>query len=402
MSKLEELINELCPDGVDYKELQEVFTLRNGYTPSKDNPEFWENGTVPWFRMEDIRQNGRILGDSIQHVTQRAVKGNLFPADSIILATSATIGEHALLTVTALANQRFTFLTRKEPYLNSLYMKYFYYHCDILDEWCKQNVTLGNFNSVDMGKLKKYKFPLPPLPVQHEIVRILDNFTLLTAELTAELTARKKQYEYFRNLLLNFNRQRKGFFQWMTLGELGAVCMCKRIMKAETSPDGDVPFFKIGTFGKEPDAYISQGKYDEYRKAYSFPKKGDILISAAGTIGRAVVYDGKPAYYQDSNIVWIDNDENKVLNKYLFYCYAMKPWSVSNGGTIARLYNENLSKAKIPVPPLKEQERIVSILDRFDTLCNDLTTGLPAEIEARRKQYEYYRDKLLTFREAKA
>ena len=178
--------------------------------------------------------------------------------------------------------------------------------------------------------------------------------------------------------------------------------MCKRILKAETKPEGDVPFFKIGTFGKTPDAYISQEIYDEYRKSYPFPKTGDILISAAGTIGRTVIYDGKPAYYQDSNIVWIDNDERTVLNRYLYYCYALKPWAVSTGGTIARLYNDNISKAKIPVPPLSEQRRIVAILDRFDALCNDLTSGLPAEIEARRKQYEYYRDKLLTFKEKSA
>ena len=173
--------------------------------------------------------------------------------------------------------------------------------------------------------------------------------------------------------------------------------MCKRIMKAETSPNGDVPFYKIGTFGKKPDAYISREKFEAYRKAYSFPKKGDILISAAGTIGRTVIYDGEDAYYQDSNIVWIDNDASIVLNRYLFYCYQLQPWAVSEGGTIARLYNDNISKAKICVPPKEEQKRIIAILDRFDTLCTDLSTGLPAEIEARQKQYEYYRDKLLTF-----
>lgn len=187
----------------------------------------------------------------------------------------------------------------------------------------------------------------------------------------------------------------------MTLGDIGNVCMCKRIMKAETSREGDVPFFKIGTFGKEPDAYISQKKFNEYREKYSFPQKGDVLISAAGTIGRTVVYNGEPAYYQDSNIVWLSNDETKVLNRYLFYYYQLQPWAVSTGGTIARLYNDNISKAKISVPPLKEQHRIVSILDHFDALCNDLTSGLPAEIEARQKQYEYYRDKLLTFPERK-
>lgn len=175
--------------------------------------------------------------------------------------------------------------------------------------------------------------------------------------------------------------------------------MCKRIMKSETSSMGDVPFYKIGTFGKKADAYISKQKYDEYRSTYSYPKKGDILISAAGTIGKTVVYDGEAAYYQDSNIVWLDNDESIVLNKYLLYCYQLQPWNVSTGGTIARLYNDNIIRAKICVPSISEQKRIIGILDRFDTICNDLSIGLPAEIEARQKQYEYYRDKLLSFKE---
>ena len=97
--------------------------------------------------------------------------------------------------------------------------------------------------------------------------------------------------------------------------------------------------------------------------------------------------------------MWIANDESKILNKFLVYCYAMKPWQVSAGGTIARLYNDNIQKAVIPAPTLKRQEYIVSTLERFDALCNDLTSGLPAEIAARQKQYEYYRDKLLTFKE---
>ena len=183
----------------------------------------------------------------------------------------------------------------------------------------------------------------------------------------------------------------------MAPGEIGPIRMGKRIMKSETSSAGEIPFFKIGTFGQTADAYISKEKYEEYKKAYPFPKKGDILISAAGTIGRTVVYDGKPAYYQDSNIVWIDNDEKQVLNTYLFYFYSLKPWNVSTGGTIARLYNDNLAKAKIKVPSIEKQKHIVSILDKFDSLVNDLTSGLPAEIKARRQQYEYYRDKLLTF-----
>lgn len=184
----------------------------------------------------------------------------------------------------------------------------------------------------------------------------------------------------------------------MKLKDIGKVCMCKRILKSQTSSYGDVPFFKIGTFGGNADAYISQALFNEYKAKYSYPQKGDVLISAAGTIGRTIVFDGTPSYFQDSNIVWLKHDESIVLNSYLRYCYALNPWVVSTGGTIARLYNDNILEATIPVPSLANQQRIVSILDRFDTLTSDLTQGLPAEIEKRRQQYEYYRDKLLTFK----
>ena len=126
-------------------------------------------------------------------------------------------------------------------------------------------------------------------------------------------------------------------------------------------------------------------------------RKGEILISASGTIGRTVIYDGQDAYFQDSNIIWIQNDESKVLNKYLYYYYQIIEWNVE-GGTIKRLYNTNLSKTIIAYPPLSEQKRIISILDKFESLVNDLSEGLPAEIAAVQEQYEYYRNKLLTFK----
>lgn len=210
MNDLEKLIQELCPDGVEYKELKSVFEMRNGYTPSKAKAEFWEGGTIPWFRMEDIRENGNILSDSAQHITPAAVKGKLFPANSIIVATSATIGEHALITVESLANQRFTYLVRRPEYEKKLDPKFVYYYCYKLDEWCLNNTNISSFPSVDMAKFAKFKIPIPPLPVQREIVRILDNFAELTMELTMELTARKKQYEYYRDTLLTFGVHRGG------------------------------------------------------------------------------------------------------------------------------------------------------------------------------------------------
>ena len=243
------------------------------------------------------------------------------------------------------------------------------------------------------NQMEPIKVPIPPLPVQEEIVRILDNF----AELQAELQKRLQQYNYYRDNLLSFEGRTD--VEWKKLGEIGKVCMCKRILKDQTSSTGDIPFFKIGTFGGSADAYISKELFEEYVKKYSYPKKGDILISAAGTIGRTVVFDGTPSYFQDSNIVWLKHDESVVLNSYLRYIYSLNPWAISTGGTIARLYNDNILNAVIPVPPLTEQQRIVDILDRFNTLTTDITAGLPAEIEARRKQYEYYRDQLLTFKQ---
>ncbi|EJC11693.1 type I restriction enzyme, S subunit [Helicobacter pylori Hp P-16] len=207
--RLKTLLQTLAPKGVGFKTLEEVFEIKNGYTPSKKNPEFWKNGTIPWFRMEDIRENGRILKDSIQHITPKALKGKkLFPKNSIIISTTATIGEHALLIVDSLANQQFTFLSKKANCDLALDMKFFFYQCFLLGEWCKKNTNVSGFASVDMTAFKKYKFPIPPLEIQQEIVTILDQFSLLTTDLLAgipaEIEARKKQYEYYREKLLTF------------------------------------------------------------------------------------------------------------------------------------------------------------------------------------------------------
>ncbi|GHR79584.1 hypothetical protein VN0647_06310 [Helicobacter pylori] len=207
--RLKSLLQTLAPKGVEFKTLEEVFEIKNGYTPSKNNPEFWEKGTIPWFRMEDIRENGRILKDSIQHITPKALKGKkLFPKNSIIISTTATIGEHALLIVDSLANQQFTFLSKKANCNIALDMKFFFYQCFLLGEWCKKNTNVSGFASVDMTAFKKYKFPIPPLEIQQEIVKILDQFSALTTDLLAgipaEIEARKKQYEYYREKLLTF------------------------------------------------------------------------------------------------------------------------------------------------------------------------------------------------------
>ena len=196
-------------DKIEWKNLEDVFYTRNGYTPSKKIKEFWDNGSVPWFRMEDIRTNGSILYDSLLHVTESAVKnGVLFKENSIILATSATIGEHALIKVPFLSNQRFTCFTRKRE--EELNIKFMYYYFYILDEWCKTNVSIGSFPSIDVSKLLLKKIPILPLHVQQHIVSILDKFDTLVNDikegLPKEIEQRQQQYEYWRECLLNFPR----------------------------------------------------------------------------------------------------------------------------------------------------------------------------------------------------
>ena len=201
---------ELRKAGVEWRTIDEIFHLKNGYTPSKSIKEYWENGSIPWFRMEDIRENGRILNSSLQTVSKNAVKGGkIFPANSIIVATSATIGEHALITVPFLANQRFTVLSLKQEYIEKFNIYFLYYYCFLLDEWCKKNTTMSSFASVDMNGFKSFPIPMPPLEVQNRIVSILDKFETLTDSITEGLPLAieqsQKRYEYYRELLLNFS-----------------------------------------------------------------------------------------------------------------------------------------------------------------------------------------------------
>jgi type I restriction enzyme S subunit len=174
------------------------------------------------------------------------------------------------------------------------------------------------------------------------------------------------------------------------LGKIGKVSMCKRVLKHQTSPNGEIPFYKISSFGGQADTFISKELYDEFREKYSFPKKGDILISAAGTLGKTVIYDGKPAYFQDSNIVWIDNDESIVLNSFLYYFYQTKPWVTTNGSTINRIYNDNLRNIKLTVPDLPTQKSIAKVLSDLDAKI-ELNNKINRELEAMAKTlYDYW------------
>ncbi|WP_082729410.1 restriction endonuclease subunit S [Leptotrichia sp. oral taxon 847] len=399
-------IDELLKDEkVEWKKLGEVFNTRTGYTPSKKKLFYWENGTVDWFTIEDIRQRGRNLNFANIKISEYGVKKEVFKSNSIVLSIIGTIGEYALIKTNFVINQQFMVFTLKESYSDFINMEFMKYYFSKISNYCIWNRRKSSVPTVDTDKILRIKIPILSLKIQEKIVKILDNFT----KYVTELQARNKQYNYYRDMLLSEDYLNKiseklvslnnenYVLHLTTLGEVGKVSMCRRILKNQTTSNGEVPFYKIGTFGKKADSFISKSLFEEYKSRYSFPKKGDILISASGTIGRTVIYNGEDAYFQDSNIVWIDNDETVVKNKYLYYFYSTNPWKISNGGTISRIYNKDIEKIKIFVSPIEIQNKIVKILDRFQGLLSDTKGLLPLEIEQRRKQYEYYREKLLTF-----
>ncbi len=404
MSNLEELIERLCPDGVEYKTLTELFDTKNGYTPSKSKEEYWTNGTVPWFRMEDIRENGNILSKAIQYVSESAIKGSLFPADSIIVATSATIGQHALIKVPSLANQRFTYLVLKDEFKEQIDIMFIYYCCFKLDEYCKECLNQGNFASVDMKKFLKFKFPVPPLEVQREIVRILDNFTFLTTELAAELAARQKQYEYYRDLLFLSLKAEYRFIPEFAKTYIGLVTtMTQHYVK-----EGVKLLFNSSVKENHfdfPKMVYLDNEFAE-KNSSRMHKLGDIITVHTGDVGTSAIIDetleGSLGF---ATIVTRIYNQEDVLPKYVSY-YLNSNENKNNiykliKGDRNNLNLKDFNKLRVPIPSLEQQQRIVDILDRFETLCNDISSGLPAEIEARQKQYEYYRDKLLTFKELK-
>ena len=393
---------------MEWKPLGEVFETRNGYTPSKANAEFWTNGTIPWFRMEDIRANGGVLKESIQYITTQAVKGKgLFEAGSIIMATTATIGEHALIIADSLANQRFTNFKVRKSLNKRLLSKFIYYYFFIIDEWCKRNVNVSSFPSVEMERLKRQQFPLPPLPVQQEIVRILDRFTTLEAELEAELEARKKQYEYYRDNLLTFGDE----VEWKALGEvLLSIKTGLNPRQFFTLNTSDANHYYITIRELKDGKIIPSDKTDKINdEALKLCQKrsnlevGDVLFSGTGTIGETAIIKEEPINWNIKEGVYsLKPNHSMITSGYIRHILSSqkikdKIIGKSAGGTVKSIPMKELQQVQIPLPSLSEQARIVAILDRFDTLVNSISEGLPKEIALRRKQYEYYREQLLSF-----
>ena len=377
---------------VEWKKLGEICEILRGQSLSKNDIGM---GAYPIILYGELYTTYGEYITSIKSSTsiEKAEKATKLTYNDLVLPISSTTKEAQIgkASVIKLNNNVSlggdAIILRNSP--NSDYLMY-YINSTLFEKEkmsCVRGTTIMHLSPKDLAQKI---IPLPSLLEQSHIVSILDTFTSSIANLKQQIEERRKQYEYERDRLLDL--EGKEGVEMKMLGEIGNVCMCKRIMKEQTSDQGDIPFFKIGTFGGKADAYISRELFEEYKERYSYPKKGEILISAAGTIGRTVVFNGEEAYFQDSNIVWISNSEVLVHNSFLRYLYGIIDWKI-DGGTIKRLYNYNLKNAVIPVPSLSDQQRIVSILDTFEASIKNLEE----QLALREKQYEYYRNKLLTF-----
>lgn len=383
MSRLDELIKELCPDGVEYRELREVLKIKNG----KDYKAFGE-GDIP------VYGSGGIMA---------YVDTYVYDKPTVLIPRKGSI-DKLYYVDTPFWNVDTIFYTEISE---KIILPRFVYHY-LLREHLEKLNTAGGVPSLTQTVLNKVKIPVPPLEVQAEIVRILDNFTELTAELQAkleeELTARKKQYEYYRDLLLNFENvsdtktitqmstaggQSDNFVHWMFLGDICKNLDSKRKpVKKKDRISGKYPYYGASGIVDYVDNYIFDGDY--------------LLVSEDGA---NLVARSTPIAFSSTGKIWVNNHahilefDNDYTRKFVeIYLNAIDLEPYISKGAQPKLNQQNLNKIQIPMPPLSKQQCIVSILDRFDNLCNDLSSGLPAEIAARQKQYEYYRDRLLTFK----
>ena len=394
MNKLNELIHTLCPDGVEYRSLGELGKFYGGLSgKSKDD---FTDGNAKFITYKNVYSNPALQIDIEDRVKiadgekQRTLKYG----DVIFTGSSETPDECGISSVV-------TEKTEEKLYLNSFC---FFFRFDdlkiILPDFAKHLFRSSNLRyqigktasgvtrfNVSKKLMENVIIPLPPLEVQSEIVRILDNFTELTAELTAELTLRTKQYEYYRDFLYTVD---DADVEWTTLDRISENCDRQR--KPVTKGNR--------VAGKYP--YYGASGIVDYVEDYIFD--GDFLLVSED--GANLLARSTPIAFSISGKNWVNNHAHVLkfdtyeLRRYVeIYLNSIDLSKYISGGAQPKLNQENLNKIPIPVPNPERVKYVVSILDRFDTLCHDISEGLPAEIEARQKQYEYYRDKLLTFKE---
>ncbi len=381
MSKLEQLIQELCPDGVIFSNLSEVLTIRNG----KDYKSFAE-GDIP------VYGSGGIM----TYIDTAA-----YEKTSVLIPRKGSLDKLYYVDIPFWTVDTIFYTEIDETKVLPRYV--FYY---LQSQHLERLNKAGGVPSLTQAELNRVKIPVPPLPVQSEIVRILDSFTELTNELNkaleAELTARRKQYAYYRDELLvepkdGIEMQFADIFEFQN-----GFAFKSALFRESGHPILRITNIQEQRIDTENLVYFSPDDYKENLESFIvYP--GDIIVAMSGaTTGKIGVNDTDKKYYLNQRVGKFRPRENMIHKRYLYHLLLQnsnKLLEISLGsGAQPNLSSEKLKKLTAKIPPLFEQKRIANILDKLDALCNDLTSGLPVEIEARQKQYEYYRDKLLSFK----
>lgn len=417
MSKLEELIQQYCPDGVEWKMLGELGDFYSGLT-GKTKSDF-TGGNEKFITYVNVFNNPSLKTDVPERVkiAEGEKQNTIQYGDILFTGSSETPDECGMSSV-------LTHTIEEKLYLNSFcfgfrffdlsdkcpsFMKYLFRSTNIRKTICKTANGVTRYN-ISKKEFAKIEIPIIPLPVQEEIVRILDAFTELQAELQAELQKRKQQYNYYLDNLLNFKNINRGGYQaevrWMKMSEVASFTYG---YTSKAQDLGNVRYIRITDITDKGQLNPKNGKYvslTEEVRPYLL-KKGDLIMARTGaTYGKTLYYnEDYPSAYA-SFLIKITLNQLVDSKYYWHFTRSSIYWEQANrlvgGGAQPQFNTGAISQVIIPLPSLEEQNRIVFILDRFDRLTNDLTSGLPAEIEKRRQQYEFYRDKLLTFKRKEA
>lgn len=405
MSKLQELIKELCPDGVEFRKLGEVCEFINGFAFKSS---LFKDEGLPIIRITNINGVSIDLSD-VKFFDLRDYKSNLQSfsvsfGDILIAMSGATTGKIGYYDNEDIAylNQR---VGKFVPNVNKLNNRYLFHF--LHSKTAELYIMAGGGAQPNLSSNKlmnELYIPLPPLEVQNEIVRILDTFTSHAAELQAELQARKEQYEYYRNKLLSFDENDEGV-KWMRMEEVGTFIRGKRFVRTDIVEKG-ISCIHYGDmytyYGLSANKTKGMLRSDLASKM-RYAQKNDVVIVAAGEnkddIGVGLAWLGdEPAAVHDACFIFQSDMYPLFVSHYLRTdIYHKQIRKYVSEAKICSISAKGLGNAVIPVPSFERQQSIASLLDKFESLVNDLTTGLPAEIAAVQEQYEYYRNKLLTF-----
>lgn len=403
MSKLDELINKLCPDGVEYKKIEDVAEYRRGSFPQPYTNPNWYGGpdAAPFVQVADVKDKYFELKDTTkQTISKIAQPNSVFVKKGTVLITiQGTIGRVAITQYDAYVDRTIAIFSEFKIEISKKYFCYVAKQKFDLEKQYARGTTLKTITKDDFAK---FEIPVPPLEIQNEIVRILDNFTELEEELEEELVARRKQYEYYRDSLLTFDDEtilkplgdfatitRGGSFQKKDFVESGLPCIHYGQM-----------YTHFRTYTDKTLTFLNEDVFNKSRIA----QPNDIVMAVTSEnvedVCSCVAWIGTEPIAVSGHTAIIHHNQNAKYLAYYFQTAAFfkQKQKLAHGTKVIEVTPDKLSDIKIPIPSLEKQKEIADMLDRFEALCNDITSGLPAEIEARHKQYEYYRDKLLTFK----